>query len=192
MGLPLSARFKHSEEEIERFTREVREQHPEHSRDEARGRALARLDALKHIQAQKKPLIPLRQNHNWRRKAELIAFGITLLLLLFFARKSFAADALIGLRDFRSQRLEGEQSGVDGIYARLNLVSFPQQLLGFFDFPLVVSAGVEHGRFFENVHRIDDRNVVLANFRLCSGLGCGRFSRLHRFSVLGKHTRTRQ
>jgi hypothetical protein len=47
-GLPLSARYEHAEDVVEHFTKEVMHQHRDFSLEEARGRALARLDCKEY------------------------------------------------------------------------------------------------------------------------------------------------
>jgi hypothetical protein len=97
-GLPLTARFEHAAEEVERAFKEVKRQHPYHSIEEAMGRALARLDAKVHrVHAASAPTVtpqptvaepaPVSKNKDWRRKVEIGVFVFLILLVILLSAK---------------------------------------------------------------------------------------------------------
>jgi hypothetical protein len=94
MGLPLSARFQHAEEEIREAAAQIKLQHPTHTPDMARGRAMARLDARKHQRSQAKSFI-VTKDHNWRRKVEVAAFILMFLFCLVMATRAHGQSTTI-------------------------------------------------------------------------------------------------
>jgi hypothetical protein len=112
-GLPVSARFQHSEYEIRRAVEEVCQQHPELAESEAQGRALARLDAQKHA-LQPKAIVTKR--HNWRRWAQVAVF--VALLLAVIVLSSLRACAQIDVIKWQNQG-----SGI-GVFAAPFTVNF--------------------------------------------------------------------